>query len=233
MAKVNTFTESALKKRNHSAASFLHDICFLTRIADTSNPRFSLRWFTARSRAKPCCHTALAAAHALFSSGLLDTDAIEFETLSGILTAKKISTINITNATNSQKGEAQDGFYIELDFPADPITDFNLDETSLVSEALARASTTDKKKAQIGDDSLVIVPIPCPGAVTELQQQLDATTRCGGREVTVSGFGFDLYSLYFCPKFGVDDENPLHGSAHCALASYWSEKLGKPRRYDM
>ncbi|KAI7734588.1 hypothetical protein M8C21_009840, partial [Ambrosia artemisiifolia] len=41
-----------------------------------------------------------------------------------------------------------------------------------------------------------------------------------------NGSGFDFYSLFFCPKYGID-EDPVCGSAHCALAAYWYEKLGK------
>lgn len=48
---------------------------------------------------KLCGHATLAAAHALFSSDLVDTDVIEFVTISGVLTAKKIPAIHITSAS--------------------------------------------------------------------------------------------------------------------------------------
>jgi predicted PhzF superfamily epimerase YddE/YHI9 len=102
---------------------------------------------------KLCGHATLAAAHTLFSSGLVDKNVIEFVTLSGVLTAKKISTINGTSAQNN--GEAKDGFYIELDFPADPIAEFNSSDTSLISEALNGASITDIKRTAIADNLLV------------------------------------------------------------------------------
>ena len=34
-------------------------------------------------------------------------------------------------------------------------------------------------------------------------------------------------SRYFAPAFGID-EDPVTGSAHCALAPYWAERLGRP-----
>ncbi len=37
---------------------------------------------------------------------------------------------------------------------------------------------------------------------------------------------FDFISRYFAPWVGVN-EDPVTGSAHCALTVYWSEKLGK------
>ncbi|PKU80816.1 hypothetical protein MA16_Dca014654 [Dendrobium catenatum] len=55
--------------------------------------------------------------------------------------------------------------------------------------------------------------------------------RCVGRGVIMTapappGTGFDFFTRFFCPKMGVN-EDPVCGSAHCALAPYWSRKLGK------
>ncbi|RDX79291.1 hypothetical protein CR513_40302, partial [Mucuna pruriens] len=248
---VDAFAESAFKG-NPAAVCFLEEerddewlqavatefniseTCYLSRISlslhGTSYPRFRLRWFTPVAEVKLCGHATLAAAHTLFSSGLVDTDVIEFVTLSGVLTAKKIPAIHITNASNLQKGEAQDGFYIELDFPVDPVTEFSFDDsTSQISGALSGASIIDINRTQIGDDLLVAVT--SGKAITELQPQLDAIVKLPGRGLIVSGTappgsGFDLYSRFFCPKLGIN-EDPVCGSAHCALASYWSKKLGK------
>jgi PhzF family phenazine biosynthesis protein len=38
--------------------------------------------------------------------------------------------------------------------------------------------------------------------------------------------GFDFVSRFFAPAVGVD-EDPVTGSAHCALGPYWGERLGK------
>lgn len=107
---------------------------------------------------KLCGHATLATAHILFSSGLVGGDIIEFETLSGVLTAKKIPTVHTPSASNLQKHPT--GFYIELDFPADSVTEFSLNESaSLISEALDGASIIDVKRTKIGDD-LLVIPIP-------------------------------------------------------------------------
>jgi len=37
---------------------------------------------------------------------------------------------------------------------------------------------------------------------------------------------YDFVSRYFAPAVGVN-EDPVTGSAHCALATYWGDKLGK------
>ncbi|CAJ1969235.1 unnamed protein product [Sphenostylis stenocarpa] len=214
-AYITPFTES-----NHNLNS-LH--------GTSNNPRFHLRWFTPVTEIELCGHATLASAHTLFSSGLVDTDVIEFVTLCGVLTAKKIPAINMTSDSNLQKGEAHDGFYIEVNFPVDPVVEFNFEETSQVAAALNGASIIDMKKTQHGDDIFVVVP--SGRAVEELQPQLDEIVKCPGRGVIVSavappGSGFDFCSRFFCPKYGVN-EDPVCGGAHCALAPYWSKKLGK------
>jgi predicted PhzF superfamily epimerase YddE/YHI9 len=40
------------------------------------------------------------------------------------------------------------------------------------------------------------------------------------------GAGYDFVSRFFAPRAGVD-EDPVTGSAHCALAPFWSERLGR------
>jgi predicted PhzF superfamily epimerase YddE/YHI9 len=37
---------------------------------------------------------------------------------------------------------------------------------------------------------------------------------------------FDFVSRFFAPRSGVD-EDPVTGSAHCALGPYWAGRLGK------
>ena len=44
--------------------------------------------------------------------------------------------------------------------------------------------------------------------------------------VTAPGDGVDFVSRYFAPSYGVP-EDPVTGSAHCALTPYWSQRLGK------
>ncbi|KAE9611495.1 putative phenazine biosynthesis PhzF protein [Lupinus albus] len=107
---------------------------------------------------------------------------------------------------------------------------FNIADTSQISAALGGGvSITDIKRTQIGGDLLVVVTSGT--SVTELQPQVDAIVKCPGRGIIVSaiappGSGFDFYSRFFCPKTGIN-EDPVTGSAHCALALYWSNKLGK------
>jgi predicted PhzF superfamily epimerase YddE/YHI9 len=47
-----------------------------------------------------------------------------------------------------------------------------------------------------------------------------------GVTVTAKGNRVDFVSRFFAPKYGVN-EDPVTGSAHCALVPYWAKKLGK------
>ncbi|KAM4133846.1 hypothetical protein ACJW30_01G362800 [Castanea mollissima] len=217
------------------AAEFnFSETCYLTRLSgsdslDSSNPRFRLRWFTPVAEVELCGHATLAAAHALFSSGLVNCNIIEFVTLSGILTAKKFQEAKASNISDIQNVESQDCFLIELDFPTIPTTDFNSEEVSSISNALNGASVIDIKKTATSDDLFVV--LPSGESVVEIQPEFDAIRKCPGSGIIAtgaapSGSGFDFYSRFFLPKLGVN-EDPVTGSAHCALAPYWSKKLGK------
>ncbi|XP_048230920.1 uncharacterized isomerase BH0283 isoform X2 [Ricinus communis] len=217
------------------AAEFnLSETCYLTRITDSdtnsSNPRFHLRWFTPVSEVELCGHATLAASHALFSNGLLNSDIIEFVTLSGILTAKRIPETSKTDGSSTQIGKTKEDFLIELDFPSNQTTEFNAFDLDLISKALNGASIIDVKRTTATSDDLLVV-LPSARAVTELQPQIDEILQCPVGGIIVTGVapsesGFDFVSRYFAPKFGIN-EDPVTGSAHCCLAPYWSKKLGK------
>ncbi|XP_054803455.1 uncharacterized protein LOC129306747 isoform X1 [Prosopis cineraria] len=222
------------------AAEFnISETCYLTRIAESegpphlinasSNPRFRLRWFTPVCEVELCGHATLAAAHTLFSSGLVASNIVEFVTLSGVLTAKKIPEIGITSTSDLENVENQDRYYIELNFPVDLPTEFHSTETSQISAVLKGASIFEIKRTTIGDD--LLVEVTSGKSVVEHKPQFDAIVKCPGRGLIVTSIapsdsGFDFYSRFFCPKFGIN-EDPVCGSVHCALASYWSKKLGK------
>ncbi|KAG4981869.1 hypothetical protein JHK87_026618 [Glycine soja] len=243
--KVDAFTESAFKG-NPAAVCLLEEekedswmqgvatefnlseTCYFTPIAesersDISLNRFRLRWFTPATEVELCGHATLASAHVLFSSGLVKSDIIEFVTLSGVLTAKKVSGIN------DGEGASEDGLFIELDFPADTVTEFNSADISQISAALNDAPIIDIKRTTVGDH--LLVELASGKDVVELQPDIGAIAKCPGGGILVSGTappesGFDYYCRTFFPKVGIN-EDPITGSAQCALAPYWAKKMGK------
>ncbi|KAF4361304.1 hypothetical protein F8388_001193, partial [Cannabis sativa] len=162
--QVDAFTESAFKGNPAAvclldedrddqwlqlvAAEFnISETSYLTRLPSESNsdgsstPRFRLRWFT---------------------------PVVEFVTLSGILTAKKVAQNN-----KASDGVAHKGFFVELNFPSDPIAIFNSIE----------------------------VVVPSAKDVIDLQPNFDAIGKFPGNGMIVTGIAlseseFDFYSRH-------------------------------------
>jgi len=47
-----------------------------------------------------------------------------------------------------------------------------------------------------------------------------------GDSQAAGGIACDFVSRFFAPAFGID-EDPVTGSAHCSLAPFWTERLGR------
>ncbi|ESQ36607.1 hypothetical protein EUTSA_v10008339mg [Eutrema salsugineum] len=204
----------------------LSETCFLTPISeDRGFPRFRLRWFTPVAEVDLCGHATLASAHVIFSNGLVDSQVVEFATRSGILTATRLPLTSELKDDN----EEEPTFLIELNFPVVPTCEFNstISDLSLFSKALNGATIVDVKATE--KDILVV--LSSWESVTELEPRLDEILKCPceGMMVTAAasaGSSYDFCSRYFAPKFGIN-EDPVTGSAHCALAHYWSTKMNK------
>lgn len=169
-----------------------------------------------------CGHATLASAHILFSTGLIDSETVEFATRSGILTAKKL-----------KNDEEESNFSIELDFPVVPTFEVNYidDDLSLFSKALNGATIVDVKATE--KDILVkqmspLLLFSCYGSienqisiilqvvlsswesVIELKPRLDEISKCPceGMMVTAAasaGSKYDFCSRYFAPRFGINE----------------------------
>lgn len=85
----------------------LSETAFIAKLENKPSA-FQLRWFTPKEEVPLCGHATLASAHILFTSGALslNVDVVNFETMSGTLTARKL----------------KENMY-ELDFPAGETTE--------------------------------------------------------------------------------------------------------------
>ena len=179
----------------------LAETAFLQRRGDD----WSLRWFTPAVEVDLCGHATLASAHALWEAKLADGD-IRFHTRSGVLTAKR------------------EGEWIELDFPATP--EQRVDAPAELIDALgAKPLYAGKNKFDY------ILELESEDAVRKLEPDHGRLRKLPVRGVIVTsrpaaGRDYDFVSRFFAPGSGID-EDPATGSAHCCLAPYWAEKLGK------
>jgi len=184
--------------QNVAAEMNLSETAFL--VARDSD--YSLRWFTPAAEVKLCGHATLASAHALYEE--LGLTSARFHTLSGLLTATR------------------DGEWIELDFPArasEPVTaPDGLLESLGVSDVRYVGRNVDDYVIELASEDEV-------RAVSPDFKRL-GTIKVRGVIVTSRSNKYDFVSRFFGPAVGVD-EDPVTGSAHCALTPYWSAKLGK------
>jgi len=76
----------------------------------------------------------------------------------------------------------------------------------------------------------VLVVVEDPAALRRLEPDLNELARLGSRCVIVTGpgdrAGVDFVSRVFAPNAGIA-EDPVTGSAHCTLATFWGDRLGK------
>jgi PhzF family phenazine biosynthesis protein len=169
---------------------------------------FELRWFTPAVEVELCGHATLAAAHVLWETEILAADEpARFRTKGGLLTATR------------------SGDEIELNFPATPPRETQTPDGLL--DALG-IDTAHVAKTQFD----YLVEVDSESVVRTLAPDVRRLGMLCVRGVIVTakaeGTEFDFISRFFAPSAGVD-EDPVTGSAHCALAPYWSEKLGKDK----
>ena len=170
---------------------------------------FSLRWFTPKMEVELCGHATLATSHILWEERILPPDqAAVYETLSGRLTARRVLRESVP--------------WIELDLPA------TVPQPIDPPEGLVPALGVDPICVS-GSRFDYLVEVDSEGTVRAASPNFAALLKLGVRGVIITAPGkppFDFVSRFFAPGVGID-EDPVTGSAHCALTPYWATKLGK------
>ena len=165
--------------------------------------KYHIRWFAPLSEIYLCGHATLAAAYALFEGEKIAQEKIEFHSNRGILTVVK-NELGLT-----------------MDFPLctlgplayQPIFDecFKSPPKEVYQANADILFVYDKVEdiSDCGFDLAKIAQVPGEGII-----------------ITAKGEDCDFVSRCFCPQVGID-EDPVTGSAHTALVSYWKPILGK------
>jgi predicted PhzF superfamily epimerase YddE/YHI9 len=165
-----------------------------------------LRWFTPAVEVDLCGHATLASAHVLWEDGHLDPDRpARFLTRSGPLSA------------------VRRGSEIEMDFPARP------PEAAPVPPGLPEALGAEVEWVGLnGMDCLAVLASEAEvrGLAPDLTRLAAVPVRGVIATAPSADPAFDFVSRFFAPNAGVP-EDPVTGSAHCALGPYWGERLGK------
>ena len=181
----------------------LSETAFLMQRPDGA---FDLRWFTPTVEVSMCGHATLAAAHALWESNRLASDRpARFHTKSGLLTV------------------ARRGEFLEMDFPAKPVepaeAPFDLLEALAVRPSFVASNAMD-----------YLLELESESTVRSLRPDFARLAKLPVRGTMVTARATDgsadFVSRFFAPGAGIM-EDPVTGSAHCALGPYWGKKLGK------
>lgn len=163
---------------------------------------FHLRWFTPVAEVDLCGHATLASAHVLFEILGYPGQTIIFETLSGILTVER------------------KGALLIMDFPAAPPV------LCVPPGPLLEGLGQQPIEVLAADDYFAV--FDSEDTVRSIRPDFAklAGLDLRGVIVTARGKQVDFVSRFFAPKLGIP-EDPVTGSAHCALTPYWSAKLGR------
>jgi predicted PhzF superfamily epimerase YddE/YHI9 len=167
---------------------------------------YDLRWFTPRVEVDLCGHATLASAHYLWESRRLKAkEAASFSTRSGVLTAGK-----------------KEG-WITLDFPATrPL------ECEPPPYLLAAFKSPEAAVLKSRFDYMLVVSDPAKVRTLKPDFRLLSAVETRGVIITAPSDvpEVDFISRFFAPSAGVN-EDAVTGSAHCTLAPYWAERLGR------
>ncbi|MBN8249632.1 MAG: PhzF family phenazine biosynthesis protein [Verrucomicrobia bacterium] len=161
-----------------------------------------LRWFTPTVEVDLCGHATLAAAHVLYRHFACDEAVLTFQTRSGPLSVTR------------------SGDLLCLDLPSRPGV-----SCTPPADLIAGLGRTPVVVARSRD---YLAVLESEREVRELRPDLDALGRldCLGVIVTAPGESCDFVSRFFAPRAGVP-EDPVTGSAHCTLAPWWADRLGR------
>jgi predicted PhzF superfamily epimerase YddE/YHI9 len=111
---------------------------------------------------------------------------------------------------------------IEMDFPGDPPEEAALPAALDLGPVEWFGRGRRYGLALLPDATAVRSLVPDIGAIGGLAEEALIVTAAGDRA------GSDCVSRFFAPRLGVA-EDPVTGSAHCTLGSFWAQRLGRDR----
>ncbi|WP_405620346.1 PhzF family phenazine biosynthesis protein [Streptomyces sp. NBC_01511] len=200
----DTWLQRVAREVNLSETAFAHPL------PPGGDADWALRWFTPAAEVDMCGHATLATAHVLHHARLA-TGPIRFATRSGVLGAT-----------------AHDAGRLTLDFPTSSLTPVTIPDGVPTALGAVPVSVHDTA-AHIGD---LLVELADERTVRELTPDIRSIAALSRRGIIVTAAaedperGYDFVSRGFFPNVGID-EDPVTGSAHTALAPFWSARLGR------
>lgn len=186
-----------------AAENNLSETAFL--VPHDGSDEYELRWFTPEVEVDLCGHATLAAGAVVLDSLRPKAHTADFRTRSGPLQVRRA------------------GERLELDLPLDEPRPW--ETTAGLAEGLGVAPLDVVRGTEYG-----LARLPDEDLVRTVRPDMERLSRLGPLGVIVTAPtdlpGLDFVSRFFAPRAGVP-EDPVTGSAHCLLAPYWAERLGR------
>ncbi|MDC0634749.1 PhzF family phenazine biosynthesis protein [Flavobacteriaceae bacterium] len=163
-----------------------------------------LSWFTPDIEMDLCGHATLATAHCLYTHLEYKKNTIHFETLSGRL-----------------KVRCDDGFY-HMELPT------REGVPAVLPDTIAKALNILPIEVYKSRDYLLVYEAQKDVESIAIERSIFDKINLdpGGVIVTAPGNTCDFVSRFFTPQASIL-EDPVTGSAHCALVPYWAKKFRK------
>ncbi|MBL4576741.1 MAG: PhzF family phenazine biosynthesis protein [Opitutaceae bacterium] len=168
------------------------------------NDGYHIRWFTPVTEVDLCGHATLASAYVIFTIFGHESDQISFNSKSGPLTVFRRDDSLVMDFPVTPLEICETPPEIVESFGKAPLEVFRSDDYMAVYE-------NEEDIRLLSPDFAILERLECRGVIA-----------------TSTGESSDFVSRFFAPRCGIN-EDPVTGSAHCALTPYWSRKLGKTK----
>ena len=115
------------------------------------------------------------------------------------------------------------GYGITLDFPSNPVVEVK------PPSGLLKALGSNVRPVYFNNMAYLVL-VDDENILLSLQPDFSVLAGLNGVGVIVTAESddekYDFVSRFFAPSYGID-EDPVTGMAHCALAPFWAQRLGK------
>ena len=196
---LDTFLNDVVLQRI-AAENNLSETAFLVHAGDD----YRLRWFTPVTEVPLCGHATLASAAVVMQRLEPERKTVVFQSASGPLTVNRTETGYVMDfpARPSQRISTPPGLGEALGVDPLEVFENEFNYLALVErEAVLRA---------LAPDMVALASMGRPGVIVTAATEKE----------------YDFVSRYFAPAKGIP-EDPVTGAAHCMLAPYWANRLGK------
>jgi PhzF family phenazine biosynthesis protein len=218
--QVDAFTDEAFKGNpagvmivdNSVTSDWMQNIALEMNLSETAfivpnGTGFSVRYFTPAKEVDLCGHATLASAHIIYELGLKrNQDSIKFKAKGGDLIIKK------------------DSDWIVMNFPKFPIDKITIPpdfKKTVGFEPIEFYSSIYAWTIAVAENEKDII---------EANPNFEIMKRNGLGHLMITAksvsYHADFVVRCFAPISGIN-EDPVTGSAHCALTPLWYKKLGK------